>query len=405
MGQRARAVAHVVRGPVAAAAGVAAVHAALPSPAFWRGRRTFITGHTGFKGGWLALWLQELGAQLTGYALAPSTEPSLFAGAHVGDRMTSRLGDLRAADALEDALRDAAPEVVLHLAAQPLVFEGYRDPVTTYATNVMGTVHLLDAVRRVDTVRAVVNVTTDKCYANRESPWGYRESDELGGADPYSSSKACAELVTDAMRRSFFADGRVAVASARAGNVIGGGDWSRDRLLPDLVRAIARGDAAALRRPNATRPWQHVLDPLAGYLLLAERLLTEGEPWARSWNFGPTDDAQTVQWIADRACQAWGDGAVWHAAEAPDAPHETTVLTLDSTRARRQLGWQPRLATAAAVDWTIQWHRAPGGAQGAYQRTVDQIRAYTNLMPAPMAPPYVAADSASHVRPLTSRPD
>jgi len=293
---------------------------------FWSGRRVFLTGHTGFKGGWLALWLGKLGAQVTGYSLEPPTKPSLFELARVAESARSVIADVRDIAKLEQTMAAARPEVVFHLAAQSLVRQSYTDPVGTYATNVVGTANVLDIVRRTRSVKAVVNVTSDKCYENRESASGYRESDRLGGHDPYSNSKACAELVTQAFRDSFFAPGnstgsRVALASARAGNVIGGGDWATDRLLPDFVRAILEKRPVRIRHPEAVRPWQHVLDPLAGYLRLAERLAVEGERWAEGWNFGPEEsDARNVRWMVERLTQLWGDGASW---EFDNAAHPT----------------------------------------------------------------------------------
>ena len=273
---------------------------------FWRGKKVFVTGHTGFKGGWLCLWLQQLGANVTGYALQPPTTPSLFEIAVIGRGMESIIGDIREATTLSDAVRTAQPELVIHMAAQPLVRYSYENPIETYSTNVMGTVHLLEAIRKTQSVKAVVCVTSDKCYENREWEWGYRENDPLGGYDPYSNSKACAELVTAAYRNSYFNPDKyfehgVAVASARAGNVIGGGDWAQDRLVPDMLRAIECGKPVLIRNPDAIRPWQHVLEPLSGYLLLAESLLTHGPANAEAWNFGPHDaDAKPVRWIVDR---------------------------------------------------------------------------------------------------------
>jgi CDP-glucose 4,6-dehydratase len=325
---------------------------------WYRGRRVFVTGHTGFKGAWLVAWLRDMGAEVTGYALAPEPDrPSLFAAARVADDVTSILGDVRDAAALERALAEARPEIVLHLAAQALVRRSYADPIGTYATNVMGTAHLLDAVRRVPTVRAVVVVTSDKCYENRDLPRGYREDDPMGGDDPYSSSKGCAELVTAAMRRSYFA-GNVGVASVRAGNVVGGGDWSEDRLVPDLMRAAAAGERALVRRPDAVRPWQFVLEPLRGYLLVARALIDEGEPYAEGWNFGPRDeDAVPVRVLVRLARAAWVRVVV-DVGPVPEGPHEAARLELDHTKATERLAWRPVLSLAETIELTVAWYRA-----------------------------------------------
>ena len=345
---------------------------------FWRGKRVLLTGHTGFKGSWLSLWLQSMGAELHGLALPPPTSPSLFDVACVEDGMCSTIADVRDLDAVLAVVRRAAPEIVIHMAAQPLVRLSYQQPVETYATNVMGTVHLLEAVARTDGVRAVVNVTTDKCYENREWVWGYRESEAMGGHDPYSSSKACSELVTAAWRRSFLRGRGVATASARAGNVIGGGDWALDRLVPDVLRAFERGQPVPLRNPQATRPWQHALEPLSGYLVLAQRLWRDGEAVAEGWNFGPTDDdAKPVQWIVERLAERWGKGASWRR-EAGEHPHEATWLKLDISQARQRLGWQPRWSLATALDETVRWHRA--WLQGVDMKRVclEQIASHMN---------------------------
>ena len=328
------------------------------SPSFWHGKRVFITGHTGFKGGWLALWLHSAGAQVHGYALPPPTEPNLFDAIGLRDDLAGHtLGDIRDAGALNRAMADAAPEIVFHLAAQPLVRRSYADPVETYAVNVLGTVHLFEAVRACASVRAVVNVTTDKCYENKEWAWGYRENEPLGGRDPYSSSKACAELVTAAYRDAFLAERGVAVASARAGNVIGGGDWAVDRLLPDFFRARERGQAVEVRHPDAIRPWQHVLEPLSGYLRLAERLVEHRPTASGAWNFGPADeDARPVRWILDYL-SARVPGTRWQAEPGPQV-HEAHHLKLDSSKARTQLGWAPVWTLASALDRTIEWHEA-----------------------------------------------
>jgi len=327
-------------------------------PAFWAGKRVFLTGHTGFKGSWMSLWLQQMGAKLTGFALMPPTSPALFEVAGVAAGMTSIIGDIRDREALETALVAADPEIVIHMAAQPLVRASYDDPVGTYATNVMGTVHLLEAVRKAASVRAVCVVTTDKCYENREWVWGYREDEAMGGYDPYSNSKGCSELVTSAYRRSFFTGaGKPALASGRAGNVIGGGDWAADRLIPDILRAVADGDPVLIRNPLATRPWQHVLEPVSGYLVLCQTLWADPAA-AEAWNFGPCDeDAQPVQWIVERMCARWGEGAAWTRDESIQ-PHEANYLKLDISKARFGLGWQPRWSLSDALDRIVAWHRA-----------------------------------------------
>ncbi len=327
-------------------------------PAFWAGKRVFLTGHTGFKGSWITLWLQQMGAKVTGFALAPPTEPALFDVAHVSEGITSIIGDIRDREALEQALVNADPDIVIHMAAQPLVRASYDDPVGTYATNVMGTVHLLEAVRRAGNVRACVVVTTDKCYENREWVWGYREDEAMGGHDPYSNSKGCAELVTSAYRRSFFDDrGKTAIASGRAGNVIGGGDWAVDRLVPDILRAVAANDPVLIRNPLAIRPWQHVLEPVSGYLVLAQALW-EDPSVAQAWNFGPRDeDARPVQWIVEHMCAAWGDGAEW-VHDKSVQPHEARYLKLDISKAQERLRWRPRWTLAEALERIVAWHRA-----------------------------------------------
>lgn len=356
------------------------------SPAFWQGKRVFLTGHTGFKGSWLTLWLQQLGAQVTGYALAPNTTPNLFELAQMEEGITSHIADIRDIANLKTAMATCKPEIVFHLAAQPLVRLSYAEPRETYETNVMGTVNVLDAIRATPGVRAAVVVTSDKCYENRElgaAHSGYRESDPMGGYDPYSNSKGCAELVTAAYRNSFFhPDQRgkhgVAVASARAGNVIGGGDWCEDRLIPDFIRAIVNRQPLRIRNPHATRPWQHVLEPLSGYLLLAEKLATEGAPFASAWNFGPADnDAHPVAWIADRLTQHWGDGANWQL-DGSDHPHEATYLKLDSGKARTQLGWRPRLTLDETLVWLVEWYQHWHQANKLSLRdlTQNQIAAY-----------------------------
>lgn len=346
----------------------------------WRGRRVFLTGHTGFKGGWAALWLAKHGAIVRGYALDPSTEPNMFAETKIGSVVEDVRGDIRDGARLDSAMREFAPELVLHMAAQPLVRYGYENPLETYETNVIGTARVLDAVRRTPSVRAVVSVTTDKCYENREWVWGYRETDALGGYDPYSSSKACAELVSAAYRQSYLAQRGVGVATARAGNVIGGGDWSADRLIPDLIRGFAAGETVKIRRPLAVRPWQHVLEPLMGYLMLAERLLSSnGERFATAFNFGPAEsDVQTVGWIADRVGALWGPEAQWETDSEPGV-HEAGLLKLDANRARSEFGWRPRLALADALAWSVDWYLAQRNGEDIQAFTLKQIADYEAL--------------------------
>jgi CDP-glucose 4,6-dehydratase len=348
------------------------------TPNFWNGKRVFVSGHTGFKGGWLSLWLQSLGAKVYGYALDAPTDPNLFGVARVAEGMAGNtIADIRDAGSFTAALQAARPEVVFHLAAQPLVRYSYTAPVETYAVNVMGTVNLLEAVRATPGVRAVVNVTTDKCYENREWLWGYREDEALGGHDPYSNSKACSELVTAAYRRSFLDAAGVALASARAGNVIGGGDWATDRLLPDFLRALDAGATLRIRSPNAIRPWQHVLEPLSGYLLLAERLFTERTAFAEAWNFGPADDdARTVRWIVERLVNAT-PGAGWTCDAAPQ-PHEASHLKLDSSKARARLDWRPRWQLSTALAKTLEWHAAWRDGKDMHAVTLAQIGEYAN---------------------------
>ena len=329
-------------------------------PAFWAGKRVFLTGHTGFKGGWMALWLQQMGAVVTGFALAPSTNPALFEVADIAKGMTSIIGDIRDQAALAAALIGADPEIVIHMAAQPLVRASYDDPVGTFSTNVMGTVHLLEAVRRAPSVRAVIVVTTDKCYENREWVWAYREDEAMGGHDPYSSSKGCAEIATAAYRRSFFSGTKCStgIASGRAGNVIGGGDWAADRLIPDILRCVSAGEPVLIRNPLATRPWQHVLEPVAGYLVLAQALWDNPATAAQAWNFGPREaDARPVQWITERLCALWGSGAGW-TKDGTEQPHEARYLKLDISKAREGLGWLPRWTLDDALASIVGWQRA-----------------------------------------------
>lgn len=351
------------------------------SPEFWRGRRVFVTGHTGFKGSWLSLWLGKLGAEVTGYALAAPTQPNLFEVAQVNDIVRSIIGDIRDKTTLKNALVQAKPEIVIHMAAQPLVRYSYREPLETYETNVMGTANLLEAVRYTSTVRAVINVTSDKCYENREWPWSYRENESMGGYDPYSSSKGCAELITAAYRQSYFNPSEytkhgVAIASARAGNVIGGGDWAVDRLIPDIIRAIDAGQPVSIRSPHAIRPWQHVLEALGGYLSLAENLYARGPRYSEAWNFGPQDDdAKPVQWIVEQITREWGDGASWQL-ETEASHHEAHYLKLDSSKARALLQWSPRWRLSETLSSIVAWHKALVRRADMKGFTIDQISTY-----------------------------
>lgn len=355
------------------------------NPSFWNGKKVFVTGHTGFKGSWLSLWLHQLGAQVAGYALQPPTSPSLFEVAQVAQGMKSNIGDIRDASMLANAMRQAGPEIVIHMAAQPLVRRSYVDPIETYSTNVMGTVHLLEAVRQTPSVRAVVNVTTDKCYENKEWVWGYRENEPMGGFDPYSSSKGCAELVTAAYRNSFFnssnhSEHQVALATARAGNVIGGGDWAEDRLIPDILRAIQADQPVNIRNPHATRPWQHVLEPLSGYLALAEKLYAQGPVFAEAFNFGPAEeDAKPVQWIVEQLTRSWGDGAAWNL-DGGTHPHEANYLKLDCSKARASLGWSPRWDLEQALQAIIVWHKAHKSSQNMRAFCLQQINDYSTTI-------------------------
>ncbi len=346
----------------------------LVSRSVWNGRRVLVTGHTGFKGGWLALWLSELGAEVTGFALPPPTTPSLFEQARLAELVTHIEGDIRDRSALERALSSARPELIFHLAAQPLVRASYATPVETWATNVMGTVHLLDAARRLDGLAGLVCVTSDKCYDNRDSDRPYCETDPMGGHDPYSSSKGAAELAIDSFRRSYFADGPL-IASVRAGNVIGGGDWAEDRLVPDIVRAMLAGEKPLIRAPQSVRPWQHVLDALGGYLMVGERLFDGNRAAATAWNFGPSDDAtRPVAWIVEEMLRAWGAEG-WVSPVAPQ-PHEASTLKLDSAKARAELGWHPRLGLADALAKVVEWHQAVAAGTNARAITLQQLRDY-----------------------------
>ena len=346
------------------------------SPSFWHSKKVLVTGHTGFKGSWLSLWLQTMGADLCGIALPPPTEPSLFAQAKVADGMRHQLADVRDFEKIKKIFQSFQPDIVLHLAAQPLVRESYKAPIETYATNVMGTVHVLEASRRTKSVRAVINVTTDKCYENREWVWGYRENEPIGGHDPYSSSKGCSELVSAAYRKSFFEDAEIQVATARSGNVIGGGDWARDRLIPDIIKSIQENIPTKIRNPNAIRPWQHVLEPLSGYLLLAEGLYNKKDGMSGAWNFGPRDeDAQNVQWVANELSKKMGQSPIF-LPDPKNHPHEANFLKLDISKAKNKLGWEPRWSLNTALDRIVDWNRSLNQKEDIRKKSVSQILEY-----------------------------
>jgi CDP-glucose 4,6-dehydratase len=353
-------------------------------PSFWKGKRIFLTGHTGFKGGWLSLWLSSMGVQVTGYALAPNTTPSFFEVVKVEAGLKkSYIADIRNLEKLQNAMAEAKPEIVIHMAAQPLVRHSYANPVETYATNVMGTVHVLESIRSLNSVRAVVIVTTDKCYENKEWAWGYRENEPMGGYDPYSNSKGCAELVTSAYRQSYFSpekypEHRVAIASARAGNVIGGGDWSEDRLIPDAIKAFEANQALMIRNPLATRPWQHILEPLSGYLVLAQALYQDGTKFDGGWNFGPRDeDARPVQEVIDLLIEKWGAPASWQQVLG-EQPHEAHALKLDISKARQYLQWSPKWSLENAVEKISQWQQSYQKQSDMHAFSLQQITNYQN---------------------------
>jgi CDP-glucose 4,6-dehydratase len=344
--------------------------------AFWKGKTVLLTGHTGFKGGWLAHWLSDMGALVHGFSLEPPTEENFFTETRLVERMASSTqGDVRDLQKIKTAILTANPEFIFHLAAQPLVRDSYKIPVETFSTNVMGSVNVMEACRESDSVRAIVNVTTDKCYENKEWLWPYRENEALGGYDPYSASKACAEIASSAYRRSFFSEKKIKLASARAGNVIGGGDWAEDRLIPDFLRAIDAGEPLNIRSPNAIRPWQHVLEPLSGYLVLAEKLYRGGDVYAEPWNFGPNeDDAKPVSWIVETLCSQMS-GASWTQNSHPQ-PHEAGLLRLDSSKAKALLGWLPRWNLETALIRTIEWQQAYRNKHDMAATTSQQIQAY-----------------------------
>jgi len=359
--------------------------AARVEPFFWQGKRVFLTGHTGFKGGWLALWLVSMGAKVTGFALTPNTNPSFYAVSSIENYLErSYIANITDPITLRQALLDAKPDIVIHMAAQSLVRYGYKHPVETYATNVMGTVNVLENIRRVDTVRAVVIVTTDKCYENKEWHWGYRETEPMGGHDPYSSSKGCAELVTNAYRTSFFSplkymDHGVGIATARAGNVIGGGDWAFDRLIPDALKAFQAQQVLKIRQPLAVRPWQHVLEPLSGYLVLAQALFVNGTQFGGAWNFGPRDeDARSVKEVINLVVNYWETTVRWEEI-CSEQPHEATLLKLDCSKARHHLKWFPRWTLEHSVKNIVQWHNEYARGSDMRDFSLRQIEEYQNF--------------------------
>ena len=347
-------------------------------PSFWEGRKVFLTGHTGFKGSWFTLWLHQMGAKVTGYALEPPTKPAIFTEAKVETALEQHiLGDIRDLDKLTQAIQQAHPTIVIHMAAQPLVRDSYSDPVGTYASNVMGTVHLLEAVRQTPSVKAVLNITTDKCYENKEWIWGYRENEPMGGHDPYSSSKGCAELVSSSYRHSFLRESGIALATARAGNVIGGGDWAKDRIVPDAMRAFIAKQPLQVRNPAAVRPWQHVLEPLAGYLQLCQQLISAPESFSESWNFGPgEEDAQPVSHLADIMAKSWGEGAQWQQEGIKKQPHEAQYLKLDCTKAKTRLQWSRQWQLEQALQQSVAWYKAWYRGVDMNQFTLKQMTDY-----------------------------
>ncbi|MDP2420239.1 CDP-glucose 4,6-dehydratase [Sediminibacterium sp.] len=348
-------------------------------PDFWSGKKVFITGHTGFKGSWLSLWLQSIGAKVKGFALEPPTNPSLFNEAKVASGMISEIGNINELGLLKKSMADFNPDVLIHMAAQPLVRLSYQQPIETYMTNVIGTANVLEAARSCANLKAIVSVTTDKCYENKEWAWGYRENEPMGGHDPYSSSKGCAELVTAAYRSSFFNGTNTAnLASARAGNVIGGGDWAEDRLIPDILKAFEKKEPVIVRNPLATRPWQHVLEPLSGYLVLAQHLYSEGESFAEGWNFGPKDeDCKSVSWILDKMVSKWGHGASWEL-DKNNNPHEAGYLKLDCSKAATKLHWHPSWNLEYTLDSIINWYQNWLSGKNMQENCLQEIITYQN---------------------------
>lgn len=349
------------------------------NPSFWKGKKVFLTGHTGFKGSWLSLWLQSMGAVVKGYSLAPPTNPSLFVVADVAANMESQIGDIRDLNQLKESMDSFNPDILIHMAAQPLVRLSYVEPVDTYTTNVIGTVNVLEAARNCSNLKAIVSVTTDKCYENKEWAWGYRENEPMGGHDPYSSSKGCAELVSSAYRTSFFnTQESAALATARAGNVIGGGDWADDRLIPDILKAFENSKSVVVRNPLSTRPWQHVLEPLSGYLALAEHLYTYGQEYAGAWNFGPKEeDCKPVNWILDQMVRTWGSGAAWEL-DQNNNPHEAGFLKLDCSKAKQKLHWEPKWNLEYTLNLIVNWHQAWTDGNNMNELCLKEITNYSN---------------------------
>ena len=346
---------------------------------FWKNKKVFLTGHTGFKGSWMSLWLHSMGAEVKGYSLAPNTSPNLFTTVKLGEYLESEIGDIRDLAQITKSMVDFNPDILIHMAAQPLVRLSYNEPVETYSTNVMGTVNVLEAARKCSNLKAIVSVTTDKCYENKEWDWGYRENEAMGGHDPYSSSKGCAELVTSAYRRSFFNElGTAALASGRAGNVIGGGDWSEDRLIPDILKAFEKSEPVIIRNPLSTRPWQHVLEPISGYLVLAEHLYTHGDEFAEGWNFGPKDEGcKPVEWILDKMVSNWGAGANWEL-DKNNNPHEAGFLKLDCSKAANRLKWQPRWNLQETLEMIVNWHQNYLNGADMNLECLKEINKYIN---------------------------
>ncbi len=344
---------------------------------FWKGKKVYLTGHTGFKGSWLSLWLQNMGALVKGYSLDVNTTPALFSQANVAEEKESEIGDIRNLEQLTGSMVSFNPDILIHMAAQPLVRLSYQEPVDTYTTNVIGTVNVLEAARKCSALKAIVSVTTDKCYENKEWEWGYRENEPMGGHDPYSSSKGCAELVTSAYRRSFFSsEGTASLASARAGNVIGGGDWAEDRLIPDILRAFEKSEPVVIRNPLSTRPWQHVLEPLSGYLVLAQELFLNGDNFAEGWNFGPKDeDCKPVSWILDKMVTYWGNNASWNL-DKTNNPHEAGFLKLDCSKASNRLKWNPKWNLQLTLKSIVDWHQIYSNGGDIKKQCLKEINTY-----------------------------